>query len=71
MIKRIYAIVTDKEFYLFRKAAFAGNNSIGDAVTKLIIAYGKGEIELPEKRKKKEKKEKPTNEYLDNLMRRN
>ena len=66
MIKKLYAFVADKEFYAFRKAAYAANLSIGEALTKLVIAYGKGEVEFSGK-KKKEKKTAPTNTYLNDV----
>ena len=63
MIKRIYAVVTDKEFYLFRKAAYTEDMPIGEAITRLVIAFGKGEVKLPGKRKR-EKKKAQVNQYM-------
>jgi len=62
MIKRIYAIVSDKEFYAFRRAAYAQDMTFGEALTKLVVSFGKGEI--PIMQQKESKKKTVTNTYL-------
>lgn len=64
MIKKIYAIVSNKDFYLFRKKAYSEQRTLGDALTALVLAYAKGEIHL--KQRSTDKKEKAQeNKYLE------
>ena len=63
MIKKIYAVVSDKDFYLFRKKAYAQQLTFGEALAALAVAFGKGEIEL-KKFSIQSKKLKEDNPYL-------
>ena len=44
MIKRILAVVTDKDFYDFRRHAYDEELKIGEAFSALVHAYAIGEI---------------------------
>ena len=63
MIKQIFAIVSDNDFYRIRRKAYFEHRTLGEALTALAIAYGKGEIDLSDK-KKQEQKDKKENAYL-------
>ena len=44
MIKKIFAIVTDQDFYKFRRHAYDEELRIGEAFSALVHAYAIGEI---------------------------
>lgn len=44
MIKKIFAIVTDQDFYSFRKHAYDEDLKIGEAFSALVHAYAIKEI---------------------------
>lgn len=42
MIKKIYAIVPEKDFYDFRRRCYTEGLKMGDALTAIVHAYAKG-----------------------------
>lgn len=64
MIKQIFAIVSDNDFYRFRKKAYFEHRTLGEALTALAIAYGKGEIILNDKHRPTKEKKVVENTYL-------
>ena len=63
IIKRIFAVVSEKHFYMFRKVAYDAEMTFGEALTKLAEGYAEGTITLNHKRQPKESK-KTVNFYL-------
>jgi hypothetical protein len=51
MIRRVFAVVTDKDFFEFRKHAYAENLRMGDAFSALVHMYAHGYIESVKKYK--------------------
>lgn len=56
IIKRIFAVVSEKHFYMFRKRAYDAELTFGKALELLAIAYAEGEITLNHERPPKENK---------------
>lgn len=51
MLKRIYAIIGDKDFYAFQQAARNEDLNMGQALAALVHAYAVGEIAGAKKHK--------------------
>ncbi len=64
MIKKIFAMVSDNEFYRFRRQAYSKHLTLDKALTALAIAYGKGEISLDDKHRPTKEKKVVENTYL-------
>lgn len=63
IIKKIFALVSEKHFYMFRKRAYDAKMTLGEALTRLAEEFAEGRIELNRKRPAEERK-KVTNFYL-------
>jgi len=64
IIKRIFAVVSEKHFYMFRRKAYDAEMTFGKALELLAIGYAEGTITLNHKRQPKEGKKTTTNFYL-------
>ena len=62
MIKRIYAIVSDKTFYKFKQRAYSLGFNFGEALTALANGFADGKINLSNNPKKIKKE--IDNKYL-------
>ena len=66
MIKKIFAVISEDDFYRFRKRAYSEHRTFGEALTALAMGYIKGDIVLDNDSRPKEKKKTETeNEYLE------
>jgi len=68
MIKRVFAFVTEKEFYIFRQKAHNKKLTMGEVFSALIIEFNQGRITLD--KEIKENKKETTNVYLEAVKRR-
>ncbi len=66
IIKKIFAVVSEKHFYMFRKQAYDIGLTFGKALELLAIEYAEGRITLNHKKQPKEEKKKVVNFYLKN-----
>ena len=66
MIKKIFAVVSEDDFYRFRKRAYSEHRTFGEALTALAMGYIKGDIVLGDDSRPKEKK-KTENVYLNDI----
>lgn len=65
MIKKIFAVVSEKDFYRFRKKAYSQNFTFGEALTALAVGYANGNVVLKDGHDSKPHKKKPKNQYLE------
>ena len=42
MIKKIYAVLSEKDFFDFRRRCYAEGMKMGEALTSIVHAYAKG-----------------------------
>ena len=64
MIKRIFAMVSEEDFYRFRKRCYSEHHTFRSAFTALVIGYIRGEINIGESEKAKVYKV-TVNKYLE------
>ncbi len=64
IIKKIFAVVSEKHFYMFRKQAYDAEITFGKALELLAIGYAEGRIKLDPERPPKKENKKKTNFYL-------
>ena len=64
ILKRIFAIVSEKHFYMFRKQAYDAEMTFGEALTELAISCAEGRIKLNHKQQPKKESKKAINFYL-------
>ena len=50
MIRKIFAIVSEKDYFLFREKAYRSGRDIGKAFADLATAFARGNIEIKGKK---------------------
>jgi len=64
IIKKIFAVVSEKHFYMFRKRAYDAELTFGKALELLATGYAEGTITLNHKRSPKKENKNVKNFYL-------